>query len=52
MLDFLGQLGDEILMQVFQLVQMALISKEHICFIKDEATKLAEIELAGIAALL
>lgn len=52
MLDFLGQLGDEILMQVFQLVQMALISKEHICFIKDEATKLAEIEFAGIAALL
>ena len=51
MLDFLWQLGDVILVQFLELVEVALVAKENICFIKDEASKLAKIKLACITAL-
>ena len=52
MLNFHGQLGDVVLVHLFQLIKMALISEEYICLIEDEALELGEVKLSCVAALL
>ena len=52
MLNFLGQLGDVVLVHLLQLIKMALITEEYICLIEDEALELGEVKLSCIATLL